>query len=341
VVRDPTRPGRLDVDGLAAAPSVRLVDLAVPVVSPAAQVRWPRLLADLRPDVLLMPYHLAAPWVHPGVPTVAFVHDCILEADGAYAPGGRHVRLAYRAATRLALARSSVVATISHATQRELHRVYGIALNDQAVVPHGVGEQFRALGAAPPSARNTRYVLHVGAHRPHKNHATLIAAFAGVARTLPDVRLVLVGQPDGRFPGAVADQVHSAGLTDRVDLRVDVDEAELLTLYRDASVFAFPSLVEGFGLPVLEAMAAGVPAVTSDAPAVTEAAGGASLVVPGTDVPAWTAALVRVLTDPALATALVARGRSVAADCTWDRAADRTLELLRVVGAPAAARRLR
>ena len=68
VIRDPTRPGRLDVDGLA-GPRVRLVDLAVPVVSPAAQPRWPRLLAATAPDVLLVPYHLATPWVHPGVPT--------------------------------------------------------------------------------------------------------------------------------------------------------------------------------------------------------------------------------------------------------------------------------
>ncbi len=338
VVRDPVRTGRLDVDKLAAAPTVTLVDLAVPVVSPAAQPHWPRLLGTLRPDVLLVPYHLAAPWWHPGVPTVAFVHDCILEADPGYAPGGRRFQLAYRLATRLALARSSAVATISEATRRDLHRRYGVRVAPDAVVPHGVGEQFLAPGRAGPPAAG-RYVLHVGAHRPHKNHRVLLAAFAEVARAVPDVRLVLVGQPDDRFGTAVPELVRRLDLADRVDVRVAVDDAELLALYRGAAAFAFPSLVEGFGLPVLEAMAAGVPTVTSDAAAVLEAAGGASLVVAGQDVTGWSRALRRVLTEPHLAADLAARGRRVAAAATWDAAADRTLALLRRVGAAAARRR--
>jgi glycosyltransferase involved in cell wall biosynthesis len=327
VIRDPTRPGRLDVDGLA-GPRVRLVDLPVPVVSPAAQPRWPRLLASTAPDVLLVPYHLATPWVHPGVPTVAFVHDCIFEADPAFVPGGRRFRLAYQMATRLAIARSTVVATISEATRRELRQRYGCDLTDEAVVPHGVGDQFRALARDAAPRSSGRYVLHVGAHRPHKNHAVLIAAFAEVARRLPEMELILVGQPDRRFPPFIGQLIRAHALTGRVQVRDKADDDELLGLYAGAAAFAFPSLVEGFGLPVLEAMAAGVPTVTSDAAAVVEAGGGASLVVPAHDPRAWTRALLRVLTDDTLAADLVARGRRVAADHTWERAADRTLRLL-------------
>jgi glycosyltransferase involved in cell wall biosynthesis len=334
VIRDPSKPGRLDVDGLA-GPRVRLIDLAIPVVSPIAQPRWPRLLAATAPDVLLVPYHLATPWIHPGVPTVAFVHDCIFEADPAFAPGGRRFQLAYQMATRLALARSTVVATVSEATRHELRHRYGHTVPDDAVVPHGVGDQFRALAGdpahRPPRRRKGRYILHVGAQRPHKNHAVLIAAFAEVAKELPEVGLILVGQPDRRFPPTIPQLIRAHALTGRVQVLEDVDDDELLNLYADAAAFAFPSLVEGFGLPVLEAMAAGVPTVTSDAAAVIEAGAGASLVVPAHNSGAWAQALVRVLTDAALATNLVARGRRVAADQTWDRAADRTLRLLDAV----------
>jgi glycosyltransferase involved in cell wall biosynthesis len=345
IVRDPTRRGRIDVDELADKPSVRLVDLAVPVVSLAAQPRWPRLLAAAAPDVLVVPYHLATPWLHPRLPTVAFVHDCIFEADPSFAPGGRRFRFAYETATRLALARATAVATVSQATRQELRRVYGFVLADDAVVPHGVGQQFLALtstpSALPPGGRARRYVLHVGIQRPHKNHAVLIAAFAEVAKVLPDLQLILVGQVDRRFPTRVPELIREQALTGRVQVRCDVDDDELLRLYRGAAAFAFPSLVEGFGLPVLEAMAAGVPTVTSDAPAVVEAGGGASVVVPALDVQAWAVALLRVLTDTAFAADIAARGRRVAALNTWDRSADRTLRLLRRVAGSAAERRLR
>jgi glycosyltransferase involved in cell wall biosynthesis len=343
VVRDPSRPGRLDVDGLARHPSVRLVDLAVPVVSPVAQPRWPRLLAAAAPDVLLVPYHLATPWIHRRVPTVAFVHDCIFETNPSYAPGGRRFSFAYELATRLALRRATAVATVSQATRQELRRVYGIVLADDAVVPHGVGEQFLALASAPrearPGDRHGRYVLHVGIHRPHKNHPVLIAAFAEVARVLPDVQLVLVGQVDPRFTSSVAEMIQTYGLTGRVHIRTDVDDDELLRLYRGAAAFAFPSLVEGFGLPVLEAMAAGVPTVTSDAAAVVEAANGASVVVPAGDIGAWSGALVHVLSDASFAAELVARGRHVAGQNTWERAANDTLQLLHRVATGQAERR--
>ncbi|WP_067499390.1 glycosyltransferase family 1 protein [Actinoplanes sp. TFC3] len=325
IVRDPTRRGRLDVDALA-GPHVELVDLPIPVVSPLAQPRWPRLLAGVAPDVLLVPYHLATPWVHPGVPTVSFVHDCIFETDPAFAPGGRRFLAAYRLATRLAIARSTRLATVSEATRQDLLLRYGQSLPAHAVVPQGVGDQFRAL-----PRRSGRYVLHVGAQRPHKNHRVLIAAFAEVAAALPDVHLVLVGQRDPRFPGCVASLIRELDSTGRIRLLEQVGDEELLRLYAGAAVFAFPSRAEGFGLPVLEAMAAGVPTVTSDAPAVVEAGAGASLVAAAEDPHAWAEALIRVLTAPEVAADLAARGRAVAAEHTWDRAAERTLQLVEAV----------
>jgi glycosyltransferase involved in cell wall biosynthesis len=330
VVIDSSRLGRIDVMELARHPNVGLVDLPLPVVSPAAQLALPRLLARTRPDVFLSPYHLAAPVLHPGVPTVTFVHDCIFEADPRFRPGGKGFGIRYRAATRAAIATATTVATISHATRADLERYYGLRLGDATVVPHGVGDEFLVPQEEAPHSVG-RYVLHVGVHRPHKDHAVLVEAFAMVARELPDVRLVLVGQPDPRFPVSVPELIRAHGVEDRVDVLAHVDDARLLELYRRASAFAFPSLVEGFGLPVLEAMAAGVPTVTSAHPAVVEAGSGASLVVGRRDPHEWAAALARVLTDRGVAAGMIARGREVAAARSWDDSADRTLALLRAV----------
>jgi glycosyltransferase involved in cell wall biosynthesis len=335
IVHDPSRQGRLDVARFAAHPRVRLVELRLPVVSPLAPAALARVLWAERPDVFLAPYHLAAPLLHPRVPTLTFIHDCIIESDPVFRPGGRLFGAAYTLATRLAIARTSAIATISEATRTELERRYRIRVGDDAVIPHGVGEDFLEQPEPPTAAARFRaphrYVLHVGVHRPHKNHAVLIEAFARVARDVPDVRLVLVGQRDERFPVGVDELVGGHGVADRVDLLENVDNAQLLDLYRNASAFAFPSLMEGFGLPVLEAMASGVPAVISDDPATVEAGSGAALVVPRRDVAAWAEALRTVLTEEQVVDDMVTRGRKVAHENTWDRAADRTLALLRRV----------
>jgi glycosyltransferase involved in cell wall biosynthesis len=102
----------------------------------------------------------------------------------------------------------------------------------------------------------------------------------------------------------------------------------LLGVYANAAVFGYPSLVEGFGMPVLEAMAAGLPVVASDAEAVREVAGGAALIVPAREPRDWVRALDRVLSDPREARDLTRRARDVAANHTWARSAERTLALL-------------
>jgi glycosyltransferase involved in cell wall biosynthesis len=322
--------GRLSAAELSRRPDIRLVPGPGPVVSAVAQARWPAILRRLRPDVLFAPYHLAAPWLPGRVPVLAVVHDCIFETDPAFAPD-RATRRLYRLATRLALTRASAVATVSHASRTDLARFYGIRIGPGAVVPPAVGTRYRVGAGDRPGDLPERYVLHVGVRRPHKDQATLVEALYLLRERGTDVSLVLVGDRDERFPDPVPALVAGRGLQRHVTWYPRVSEARLIELYRHAELVAVPSLIEGFGLPVLEAMAAGAPVVASDAPAVVEAGRGAALVVPRGDPPAWCHAIDRVLRDRVLAEDLRRRGRAAAAHTSWAGSAAVAVDLLRAL----------
>lgn len=321
--------GRLPVGELLGEPTVEPVPSDVPVASPRSQWELARAIRACRPDAVYIPYHLATPLAHGRVPVVTVVQDCIFERNAA-SSGRSAFSVAYGTATRLAIRASATVLASTSATQRDIARFYGVRLPDSAIVPYGVGAQFfsardRPRGAGGPPGR---YILHVGARRPHKNQRVLVAALAELRDAHPDVGLVLVGQHDPRVPDETADMIARLGLTDRVWQYTEADDDTLLDLYAGAAVFAFPSLIEGFGLPVLEAMAAGLPVVASDAEAVAEAAAGAALIVPARSTGDWAAALDRVLGSPELAADLRDRGMFVAAQRTWGRTADLTLDAL-------------
>jgi glycosyltransferase involved in cell wall biosynthesis len=314
-----------------------LVPFKGQVASLGEQLRWPLLLRNLSADLLLVPYHLATPWLSP-VPVVTVVHDCIIEADPRFAPSTQ-VRHLYRLATRMALRRASAIVTVSHATRRSVQTFYRLRVPPENVVHHGVDPRFGMRLAEPVrrAAREElalpeRYILHVGVRRPHKNHTTLLRAFATLADEV-DIDLVLVGDADERFSDPVPALIADLGLDGRVHIVPGVPEALLPAVYQEASIFAFPSLVEGFGLPVLEAMAARVPIVASATPAVAEAAEGAALLVHPTDCAGWSHALRNVLHDRGLAADLRRRGDVVARRRSWDEAGREMLRILAPVAA--------
>jgi glycosyltransferase involved in cell wall biosynthesis len=169
------------------------------------------------------------------------------------------------------------------------------------------------------------YVLVVGTREPRKNLRGVLAAMAALDR--PDVTLVVVGPSGwGDEPDPVA-----AGVASPVAMLGEVDRAELTALYAGASVFCYPSMEEGFGLPVLEAMAAGAPVVTSTGTATADVAGDAALLVdPGRPLE-LADALARVLGDPGLARSLRDAGRRRADELGWDATAAATLAVYREV----------
>ena len=212
-----------------------------------------------------------------------------------------------------AFARADLVVANSEMTGRALVR-HGIPESKVTVAPLGFSPLL-AQGAAEPGS----YLLAVGELAARKNLPMLIEAFR--AAHLPEgMELLLVG-PEGHgatgTTGLLGDGVRALG---------HVDDAQLARLYAGATALCFPSLAEGFGLPVLEAMAAGTAVVASDLEVLREVAGDAALFVPSTDVRAWVAALEQVTTDDGLRHRMRAAGRAAAAGRTWDVTAACTVQ---------------
>jgi glycosyltransferase involved in cell wall biosynthesis len=293
-----------------------------------------RLIRSVGAAVLYVPYATFTPPVQP-CPFVVTVHDSTIEQDVRYA-GGWLRQSGMSLATRIALRRAAAATAPTRASLAEISRHYRVVPHP-TVVPNGVDAgRFGAVTAGAAAAARERYqlpehfILTVGAHRPHKNHDVLIRALAQLPAS---VALVIVGSSDPRFPDLLPRQIAELGVQARVKLVPDVAEDWLPAVYRAASVFAFPSMSEGYGIPVLEAMAAGTPVVMSEIPTLSEVAGQAALTVPPQDVAGWASALTAVLTEVKLARRLVVGGRAVAAAASWDQGAAALADLLAAVAA--------
>jgi glycosyltransferase involved in cell wall biosynthesis len=234
---------------------------------------------------------------------------------------------------RAAAERADLVIAPTRAAADELLERTAIRAETMRVVPHGVDQTLVNEGAVL-AARSTLglgdapFVLWVGTLEPRKNLPVLLDAFHGVIDAGLPHRLVVVGPPGWRGGPKAAAGV-AAGLGDRVVLTGPLRADRLASLYRGASLFAFPSFHEGFGLPVLEAMAQETAVLCSDIPVLREVAGDAARYVPPGDVSAWRDALCGLLRDDAERARLAAAGRARVGDFTWERCAQRTRSVLR------------
>jgi glycosyltransferase involved in cell wall biosynthesis len=230
------------------------------------------------------------------------------------------------------LANVDRIITVSEHARGDLVRLVGISPERVSVVPNGVSNRFRPVPQDEARRIARRYgiegpyVLHVGAPQRRKNVEGLVEAFRRLGRRLPDHRLVLVGPPRGAHD-PVLRLVRRLSLGTRVRFLSAVPDQDLPAIYSAASVFAFPSLYEGFGMPILEAMSCGTPVVCSNATSLPEVAGNAAVLVDPRDTAALALELERVLDDPILHASLSLRGLVHAAPYSWERAARSTLEV--------------
>lgn len=221
------------------------------------------------------------------------------------------------------------IITVSEFSKQRIVELCRVSPDKVTVVYSGVGQQFRVHYAEEiANVRQQlklpeRYILCVGSLEPRKNLRRLLTAWRQLQPRLPEVSLVLVGAKSHVFRDAgMAEQ--PAG----VHLMGYLSDEWLPAVYSGAEMFVYPSVYEGFGLPVLEAMQSGVPVVTSNVTALPEVAGAAAWLVDPLDVESIATGIERVATDSALVHDLKARGLKRAAQFTWDQAARETWQVL-------------
>jgi len=341
VLHNPTLPNsRYDLAALARYPNVELVRMDVPTFSLAEQLRLPSLISHLSCDVFHSPYYVK-PYRLPA-PSILTLYDVIPARYPAYYPWPE--RWLIRWLQRLALRTAAHCIAISETTRADFVREYGVAPQHITAIPLAADARFRPVEPAAIAAMRQRYalppdyVLYLGINKPHKNLVRLIEAWSksqidtSAHQHIASRRsqLILAGREDPRYFQA-RQRAQELGLEEGVRFLGDVGEADLPALYSGAIAFVFPSLYEGFGLPVLEAMACGVAVACSRSSSLPEIVGEAALTFNPTDVEALAAALHRLLSDSELRADLRQRGLERAQHFTWSETARRTLDVYRGV----------
>jgi len=245
-------------------------------------------------------------------------------------------RLAFRRTFRSSRSADRVL-TISETTRRDLLARYALDPARVIAIPIGVSTSFLegSGGTGPPSGFPRPFIFYVGGLDPLKNVPFLVEVLDRLRRRLPGMRLVVAGEAGPRRD-ALVETARLRGLGDHLLAPGFIEDRRLTAAYRDAAAFVFPSRYEGFGLPPLEAMAAGCPVVSTRAGALAEVLGDAAIFAGPEDAEGWAAAVVDLLRDGPARARLIERGRARAAEFTWERTARATLtayeEAVRVRG---------
>ena len=250
--------------------------------------------------------------------TVTTFHDLFVLTADYSTP---EFKQRFREQARRAAAQSDLIITVSEFTATQVEKLLGVERARIHVVHHGANRL--AMPGQWPVRENL--ILNVGALQRRKNIARLVEAFERLPR---DWTLVLAGSP-GFGADDILTRIESSPRRQEIQVLGYVPAEELGTWYARARIFAFPSLDEGFGMPVLEAMAAGVPVVASNRSALPEVCGDAALLVDPEDSDALYAALARLCSDDQLTQSLIESGRRRAAEFSWKKAVEKTWNVYR------------
>lgn len=331
----------VDEDLLPKSPRFEVRVVNIPHYSLAEQVFFPRIIAQEKLDLMHFT-HFNAP-LFSRVPCVVTIHDLIL----SFYPGRKkrsiHHRLAYEWTLRSVTNRAQKIISVSAATASDLTTVLGVSDERIAVIHHGVDRTCFVRDADTNHIRQVgerykigdRYLAYAGVQREHKNLERLIRGFARFIELNSDdtCQLVLIGREDTNMP--LRRIVDELGLVRRVVFPGFVSDAELVTLLSGALGYVFPSVYEGFGLPVLEAMALGLPVACSRIPSLQEIAGeGNACFFDPFDIASIATAIGNIAQDETYRQTLITRGYARVEDFSWERMATETLAVYRDALAP-------
>jgi glycosyltransferase involved in cell wall biosynthesis len=281
-----------------------------------------------RPELVHVQY--TAPLGCP-VPVVVTVHDVSFVDHPEYFSRARAVQL--RLTVRRTVLSAAKVLTGSEFSRRSIIKAYGLNDEKVVVIPNAAARCFRPLPPQTTAASvafrfgiTSPYVLMVGDHQPRKNQVGLVRAFADLLRTRPELphHLLMAGKESG-YTRSIGRAIRDVGLQERVHLLGFVSDEELVELYNGCELFVFPSFYEGFGLPVLEAMACGRAVACSNASALPEVADAAALLFDPFSTAEMTRAMLDLILDPELRRRMEKEGLRRAARFSWQKTAEQTL----------------
>lgn len=309
----------------------------IPVDRPPVRIAWEHLALPLlsRRDKLNV-FHGPVNVVPRGLPcpSVVTVHDLAFLRYPETVPVNRYRYLS--AELRSSVKRAARVIAVSETTKQDLIDLLGVDPAKIRVIPLGVDGRFRPLSDGELAAFRDRhairrpFVLAVGNLEPRKNLPRLLDAFAAVSKVL-EYDLVLIGA-EGWLTGELSETLTRLRLGDRVQMTGFVDDRELPGWYSAADLFVMPSIYEGFGLPVIEAMACGTPVIASSAASLPEVTNGAAVLIDPFRTDALARAMMLLARDRAAKKSFRQQGIARAATFTWNKTAELTVQVYREAG---------
>jgi glycosyltransferase involved in cell wall biosynthesis len=315
--------------------SFETVEVNTAIFSIKEQILLPRKISCNKYDLLHCP-QFNVPLLT-NVPLVLTVHDCTFDRFPEEFPN-KISRFYYQFMFPAALRKARKIIAISDSTKKELIHFYQVPEEKISVIYLGVGEKFfqrysneKIFAFKQELGITEEYILYVGLTRPRKNLDRILRAFARfLSQSDRKHKLVLVGNIDKRFLD-VDKLVNDLNIRDNVLELGFVSDDNLLKLYQGASFLLFPSLYEGFGLPVLEAMALGTPVLTSNVSSLPEVAGDAALLVDPYNIEGIARGIKELSENPNIRESLIRKGKLRAAHFSWDKCARETMAVYEAV----------
>ncbi|MBI2448227.1 glycosyltransferase family 4 protein [Candidatus Microgenomates bacterium] len=294
----------------------------------------PKVLEDRNTDIFYVPYYFASPFFKK-TRLIITVFDLIhFFYPGMQKSFTRKMYHYIRLAPKMVFAKATKIVTISMNTSRDLVRQFKVPTKKIKLIPMGVSDNFRVLDKKKTKDFikekfnvTKSYILYVGRNEPHKNIKALVLAYYYLPDDLKDrYQLIIAGKEDIRYGEPIRDTIKRYGLEKLVTFTGYVDESDLPFIYNGASVFVFPSFYEGFGLPILEAMACGVPVVASNYSSLPEVGGEAALYADPYDVKKISKNIESILSSQILKEEMIKKGFEQVKNFTWFSATNSLIE---------------